>query len=370
MTNTISFSRKNLVIGGTILLTLVLTIGQIVFADVTSSLLPISDGTYLQWSTTGAHYVSVDEPNCDGGSSFVWTTGKDNRDSYDLNLTSIPDGSTITDIEIAPCASHHKTGGSNSVMNIFYRLNDVDSSDTGNYMLSGTVPVELTPSTFSGLSVVKSSQTTLQIGAVLSSGSKGARLSRIAAKITYILLSAPSNLDAINVSGSQNNLSWVDNSSNEDGFKIERSLNNQEGPFSEIASTITDVVSYNDADLTADQTYYYRVRAFNVGGNSDYSNIDHAITATVAPNAPSDLTVITASSTATLNWVDNSTNEEGFKVERSTNNLNFAEIATKGIGVTNHIDPDLSPDTYYYRIRAFNLIGNSSYSNTASTTIF
>ncbi len=180
---------------------------------------------------------------------------------------------------------------------------------------------------------------------------------------------APSNLDAVNVSGNQNDMTWSDNSTNEDGFKVERSLNNQFGPFSQIATTSADAVSHNDAGLTADQTYYYRVRAFNSGGNSGYSNTDYAITATVVPGDPSNLTAVASSSNAILNWAQSSTNEEGFKVERGTDGVNFTEIATKGINVTNHIDPGLAPSIYYYRVRAFNAIGNSGYSNTASTTI-
>jgi len=44
-------------------------------------------------------------------------------------------------------------------------------------------------------------------------------------------------------------------------------------------------------------------------------------------------------------------------------------IATKGINVTTHTDGPLSPGTYTYHVRAFNVIGNSGYSNTASATI-
>ena len=182
-------------------------------------------------------------------------------------------------------------------------------------------------------------------------------------------ITAPSSLGATNISGSQNDLTWTDNSSNEDGFKVERSFNNQFGPFSQIATTSANAVSYSDTSLTADQTYYYRVRAFNAGGDSGYTNTAYAITATVVPSDPSNLIATASSSSAVLNWAQSSANEEGFKVERGTDGVNFTEIATKGINVTSHTDPGLASGTYYYRVRAFNAIGNSGYSNTASTTI-
>ncbi|MGI8604580.1 MAG: S8 family serine peptidase [Verrucomicrobiales bacterium] len=88
---------------------------------------------------------------------------------------------------------------------------------------------------------------------------------------------APSGLLPTVVSKSQINLSWTDNSNNEDGFNIERSTNGS--TFSQIASVGAGVTSYsNTTGLARNRTYYYRVRAFNGGGNSAYSNIATAKT--------------------------------------------------------------------------------------------
>ncbi|TSC67995.1 MAG: VCBS repeat-containing protein [Parcubacteria group bacterium Gr01-1014_66] len=364
--------RKILFFSASMALVIVsLLLTQLVFADVTGNRLPSSDGAYLQWTpkTGTTHYTMVDETACNGTTDYNSTNTIGSRDSYGISLLPIPNGSTITGIEVTPCASRNANGNGSATMNVFYRFNGIDSADAGNYALTGTTPTPLVATAFTGLALVKGSGSALQIGAVLSAGTKGARLSHIAVVITYTRLIAPSALGAVNISGSHNDLSWTDNSSYEDGFVIQRSINNQLGPFSEIATTAASIVAYSDTDLAADQTYYYRVRAFNSGGSSGYSNTAHAITATIVPLDPSGLGAIASSSSAILNWNDNAANEEGVSIERSTDNVNFTEIATVGINAISHTDSGLAPGTYYWRVRAFNAIGNSGYSNTADTTI-
>jgi len=341
-------------------------------ADTTNALLPVSDGAYTAWtpSTGSTHYTLVDESACNGTTDYNSTNTIGNRDSYGVNLSSIPNGATITAIDVKPCASRHKNqGGGSSVMDVFYRLNGTDSADAGAYALTGITPVELATTSFSGLDTDKGAGTTLEIGAVLTSGNRGARLSRIATRVTYTPLAAPTNLDAVNISSSRNDLSWNDNSTNEDGFKIERSTNSQFGPWSQIATTSADVTSYSDTGLAADQTYYYRVRAFNAGGDSFYSNTDYAITYLNAPNAPSNLNASSASSSVNLSWTDNSTNEDNFRIERGTDGVNFSEIATTALNITSYTDGPLASGTYYHRVRVSNVIGNSGYSNIATSTI-
>ena len=67
-------------------------------------------------------------------------------------------------------------------------------------------------------------------------------------------------------------LVWQDNSDNENGFEVERSIN--EIDFGLLDTTAANASYYWDHDIESGQTYYYRVRAFNDYGNSDYSNVD------------------------------------------------------------------------------------------------
>jgi predicted phage tail protein len=94
------------------------------------------------------------------------------------------------------------------------------------------------------------------------------------------LPNAPTNLTATRAaSRTQIDLTWTDNSNNEDGFKIERcSVVKGKCNFSEIAQTSTDVFIFPDTGLSKNKTYYYRVRAFNTSGDSAYSNTASAKT--------------------------------------------------------------------------------------------
>ena len=67
----------------------------------------------------------------------------------------------------------------------------------------------------------------------------------------------------------------------------------------------------------------------------------------------------------TLTWTGNSTNEAGFKIERKTGTGGtFAQIATTGVNATSYVDVG-GGTTYCYRVRAFNTVGDSAYSNEA-----
>ncbi len=183
---------------------------------------------------------------------------------------------------------------------------------------------------------------------------------------------APTGLAATAVSSTQVDLTWIDNSTNESGFKLERATA-AAGPFTQIAVTGTGVTGYSDSGLTASTTYYYRVRATNAAGDSAYSSTASATTQAqaTAPAAPTGLAATAASSSGiTLFWADNSSNETGFKVERATASAGpFTQIAVTGASVTGYSDSGLAASTtYYYRVRATNAAGDSTYSNTASAT--
>ncbi len=97
---------------------------------------------------------------------------------------------------------------------------------------------------------------------------------------------APGSLSATALSSSQIALTWLDKSSNETGFRLERSVDGFN--WSEFAVVGSNVTSFTDTGLTGATSYQYRARAYNSAGNSGYSNIgtattDGAVVDTIAP---------------------------------------------------------------------------------------
>lgn len=178
--------------------------------------------------------------------------------------------------------------------------------------------------------------------------------------------SAPSYISTV-ISSTQINLAWTDNSTGETGFKVERKL--YTGVWNLIATIGPNITSYENTGLTASTQYFYRVYAYTTGGNSDYSNeID---TNTQRPSDPNSLTAtVVGSNQIDLAWQDNANNETGFKIERKTGAAGtYAVIATVGPNSVNYNNTGLNPSTlYYYRVYAYNVLGNSNYASVANTT--
>jgi hypothetical protein len=183
-----------------------------------------------------------------------------------------------------------------------------------------------------------------------------------------VLPDAPTNLVATMAATNRINLTWADASSNESGFKIERSPNGVNG-WTQIVTVNTGVTTYASTGLACGKAYFYRVRAYNGDGDSAFSNVATTLTRLCTP-ALQPLTGITLTQ-LTLLWSDNNSNESGFKIERSaTGAAPWSQIETVGANVTTYTNSGLTCGTpYYYRVRAYTGSNNSGYSNvtTANT---
>jgi len=179
-------------------------------------------------------------------------------------------------------------------------------------------------------------------------------------------INPPSDLTA---QVTQNNitLTWKDNATNENGFTIER--NNGTG-FEQINYVTTGTETYIDQDL-ADGTYTYRVRAYDSDSYSEYSNTIATTVGNTNPdeiNPPSNLQVTIDQNDATLGWDDNSTNENGFTIQRS-NGSGFERINYVTTDITTYTDQNLADGTYTYRVRAYDSDSYSDFSNTVEAKV-
>ena len=180
---------------------------------------------------------------------------------------------------------------------------------------------------------------------------------------------APSILAARVASSTMIVLTWKDNSNNEKGFTLERRRKDSPGTVWKF-NVDPNMTSYVDTVVTG-ATFTYQICAYNAAGNSPYSNTVEATTYP-PPSAPSNLIATVISPTdISFTWTDNSSNEQGFKLERGLTQMVWNQIDIPTPNATTYTDSGRTPSTkYYYRICAYNTGGYSGYSNTVSPTTF
>jgi LmbE family N-acetylglucosaminyl deacetylase len=179
---------------------------------------------------------------------------------------------------------------------------------------------------------------------------------------------APGGLVARAVNGVRIDLTWLDNSASEDGFIIDRApdVGGAPGAWSELKQVGFNVTSFSNTGLPNATTFWYRVRAFNLFGES--TNAAQASATTMfPPAAPSGLSGVAVSSEMIdLSWTDNSSNEQQFRIDRAPDVAGapgaWTQLATPNAGVTSFRARNMtSATTYWFRIRSQNPAGNSDF---------
>lgn len=158
-------------------------------------------------------------------------------------------------------------------------------------------------------------------------------------------------------------LHWVDNSSNELGFIIQRKSGDSTvaAPFVSIDSVDENITSFVDSTVMLDSIYRYRVFAYNANSVSDFSNLADI-------RVPVELTAFNVdmlNSSIILQWeTATETNNAGFSIQRSKDNIKFTDIAfVKGSGTTtsksvySYIDKSALTGKYYYRLKQMDYDG-------------
>ncbi len=121
-----------------------------------------------------------------------------------------------------------------------------------------------------------------------------------------------------------------------------------------IIDSTTDI-TYTHIGLDADTEYTYRIRARNVGGESEWTEETIARTLPEKPSIPNNLTATAGTNEISLSW-DNAERAAEYDVE-----ADGELIAT--ITGTSYIHEGLAPDTQHtYRVKAKNTGGESDFS--------
>nr|MBP9902247.1 fibronectin type III domain-containing protein [Verrucomicrobiota bacterium] len=98
-----------------------------------------------------------------------------------------------------------------------------------------------------------------------------------------------------------------------------------------------------------------------------YSQQMAGVNLAAAPIAPSALIAqVISGTTVQITWLDNSSNESGFVLQRSVDGTNFTTSATLPSNATAWVDTLPEPTVAYaYRVKAANSLGDSEYSGVA-----
>jgi hypothetical protein len=109
---------------------------------------------------------------------------------------------------------------------------------------------------------------------------------------------APTNLAIQQVKSASVTSTFVDNSSDELGFKVERSING--GTWSNVQTLPANTTSFIDTSTNCEYTFTYRVYSYNQYGNSPYSNVTNFSCA--APPPITEIKISSSISSITLDW--------------------------------------------------------------------
>ena len=150
----------------------------------TTAQLPNGQGFYTAWSGDEGDIDESGSPDCDSDDSVIEATGND-RESVLINLGSVPDGATITSVDVQ--VWHRGDSATGGTFQTFARL-DGTNTDSGTDITttatSGcTGPVT---QTINVADTVKGGGTALEVGVVKTGSNATVRVGAIRAVVNYI----------------------------------------------------------------------------------------------------------------------------------------------------------------------------------------
>lgn len=171
---------------------------------------------------------------------------------------------------------------------------------------------------------------------------------------------APTGVRAFPNDGSAIVVVWVDNSTYESGFRIERG-GAATGPWTAVATVQANLTGYFDTTFGGVEVQRcYRVVAMGQGSETPSSS-----DCTMMPAAPSNLLAALNGGGVNLEWTDNSAVEDGYSVTRHTAWSNgYVEIARLGPNSRSYRDTSsLQEGWAFYFVQATRDSGTSARSN-------
>lgn len=253
------------------------------------------------------------------GTDFIvleWTDSSDNEESFSIEI-STDGGETwdligILELDTTTARIAGLESGSTYQFKV-YASNSVGDSDSSNIAEAATLPLPEVPA-------------------------------------------GPSDLTVDGIGSQFVDLSWFDESDNEDSFLIEISRNGG-NTWESVMSLDADSTEARVGGLASATSYQFRVVAQNQVGRSEASNIVNARTTGGIPQAPGNVRPDNVwSNKVDVAWDDRSNNESGFRILVSSNGgSNWIEAGVTEANATRFRVEGLDPEkTYVFGVRAIN----------------
>jgi hypothetical protein len=166
-------------------------------------------------------------------------------------------------------------------------------------------------------------------------------------------------------------LTWEDLADNEDGFNVQVAYT-ENGPWTNYAPTVAadaETVTISSGTFITYGDNFFRVQAFNEAAASAWSPV---VSATTNINQPTGFTAqFGSTSEIDLSWNDESSIEDGYRIEIATNDDGPWTLVTEtAANIETFSVEDLLPATqYFFRLRSYNENGISDWSEASITTL-
>lgn len=190
------------------------------------------------------------------------------------------------------------------------------------------------------------------------------RIAVAAEPITTV--SAPTGLKAVSTGYYTITLSWKA-VPNADGYRIYQATS-LTGKYKSIA--VTKYLKYSNSELTTGKTYYYKVKAYkNTSASRIYGKYSAATSAKPLPSTPSNPKgVSTGYNSTKLTW-NKVSGATGYQVYRATSSKGSYSLIKSTPYISYNNTKLTAGRTYYYKIRAYKLIGKTKVYGKFSTII-
>ena len=242
----------------------------------TATLLPDGQGTHTAWSGNENDVDDTGTPDCDPQNQTIFESTSNDRESVVINLADVPNGATITSVDVL--AWHRGDTTTGGTFQTFARLGGVDTDSGTNIATTSTAAACTGPTTqtINVTDTVKAAGTVLEIGVVKTAANTAAvRVGALRATVTYNrapnapTLSTPAN--AATTTDRTPDFDWTDATDPDTGDALTYEIGRS--PFvsgscvlgSETINSVS-ASSFTPSTNMAIGTHCWRVRTVDHGG--------------------------------------------------------------------------------------------------------